>query len=206
MSAPEPARRPFTGSCHCGKTKYIVFLTIPHTPPPLSSLHLPGQKMYKCNCTNCQKAAYLHLRLDNAAADFLLLSPLDPRESLGDYRCNTGEFHFFFCKSCGGKCFLFCGGHEVAEVPLDDIGIDAGKLGDGVQVGDGKIKVWRGKQGVFDESKRMGFLSVNAHTLDAGQEGMDLREWHEKGWILYLDGLAGKGKPQYGTAHEGGVY
>jgi hypothetical protein len=162
--------------------------------------------MYKCNCTNCQKSAYLHLRLDNAASDFLLLSPLDPHKSLGDYRCNTGEFSFFFCKTCGGKCFIFCGPREAAEVSLDEIGLPAAMLGDEVEVKDGKIKVWRGKQGVFDESKRMGFLSVNAHTLDAGQEGMNLREWHEKGWIMYVDCLAGKGKAQYGKPHEGGVY
>jgi hypothetical protein len=29
------------------------------------------------------------------------------------------------------------------------------------------------------------YLTVNASTLEAGQEGLDLREWHEKGWIRY---------------------
>jgi len=54
-----------------------------------------------------------------------------------------------------------------------------------------------------------GYLSINATSLEPGQEGLDLREWwvaleskrraltggrHEKGWITYLDCLEEKGE------------
>jgi len=50
------------------------------------------------------------------------------------------------------------------------------------------------------------YLSVNAATLDAGQEGLDLREWAEKGWIAYLDWLGETKEDRLGKPHEGGMY
>ena len=50
------------------------------------------------------------------------------------------------------------------------------------------------------------YLSVNAITLDAGQEGLDLREWTEKGWIEYYDNRDDKEKDQMGVPHKGDMY
>jgi hypothetical protein len=50
------------------------------------------------------------------------------------------------------------------------------------------------------------YLSVNAHTLEPGQEGLDLREWTEKGWIAYLDMKDQVGESRLGEPHEGGIY
>lgn len=49
-------------------------------------------------------------------------------------------------------------------------------------------------------------LRVNAHALDAAQEGLDLREWHERKWVQYVnwydevDGARSYERPfHYGT-------
>ena len=42
-------------------------------------------------------------------------------------------------------------------------------------------KAWR----VKEEKEVYTYVSVNAVTLEPGQEGLDLREWTEKGWIMY---------------------
>jgi hypothetical protein len=42
---------------------------------------------------------------------------------------------------------------------------------------------WRGRR-----ARGIGWriiLSVNANTIDFGQEGLDLKEWTEKGWAIY---------------------
>lgn len=51
-----------------------------------------------------------------------------------------------------------------------------------------------------------GSLSVNAATLDPDQEGLDLREWTEKGWIAYLDMRSEEGEARLGRPHTGGMY
>lgn len=35
--------------------------------------------------------------------------------------------------------------------------------------------------------KPLHYLSVNAFTLEVGEGGVDLRDWHEKGWIFYVE-------------------
>ena len=37
--------------------------------------------------------------------------------------------------------------------------------------------------------KPLHYLSVNAFTLEVGEGGVDLREWHEKKWIFYVENL-----------------
>lgn len=66
--------------------------------------------------------------------------------------------------------------------------------------------VWRPKKEGWQEERTAG-LRVNAISLDAGQEGLDLREWHDKGWIAYFDGLNDdKDSARKGTPYPGGMY
>jgi hypothetical protein len=200
-----PLRRPFTGSCHCGQTRYIVYLTLPHDPPqPNNRRDSNGQirqLIYRCNCTICQKTGLLHIRLPSPPDDFLLLSPLDPLRELGDYQCFEKQLHFLFCRTCGVRCFSFMGEGELVEREVKDP--VSGEVG--------VKKVWSPKQGWREDMTR--YMSVNAQTLDAGQEGLDLREWTEKKWVMYLDCLtegdddvSSFDTARYERPFEGGMY
>jgi hypothetical protein len=78
-----------------------------------------------------------------------------------------------------------------------------------VEIEGEKVKVWAPKEPWVEGTDDV-YLSVNAATLDARQEGLDLREWHEKGWIAYLDWLGEKpgenGEDRLGVPHVGGMY
>lgn len=78
-----------------------------------------------------------------------------------------------------------------------------------------KVKYWGPKEPwvegtALEGTINGGYLSVNAATLDARQEGLDLREWQEKGWIAYLDYLEEtpekNGEDRLGVPHIGGMY
>ncbi|KAK4245430.1 hypothetical protein C7999DRAFT_16360 [Corynascus novoguineensis] len=199
-----PTRRPFTGSCHCGAVRYIVYLTLPHVPPPATNLRNHDgrlhQVIYRCNCSTCLKTGVMHIRLPSPPDDFLLLSPLDPLHELSDYQCFGKMLHWLFCRTCGVRCFTFAGEGEVLEkvVPKTTTGIAA--------AGE-KVAVWSPNRGWVEDMER--YLSVNAYTLDAGQEGLDLREWTEKKLLLYVDCLSSKGGPAdrtYEKPFDGGAY
>ncbi|KAF6801065.1 hypothetical protein CSOJ01_12016 [Colletotrichum sojae] len=204
---PTPTRRPYRGSCHCGETQYIVFLTLPHTVPPprpLGSERAPRsqQDFYRCNCTTCHKAGFFHLRLQSSPDDFLLLRPLDPYKELGDYTVHSGDLHFLFCKTCGMRCLILMGEGEVEEVDLGALGVDSepGK----------KTRAWRPRKEGWVEGKKFGsYLSVNGYSIDAGQ-GFDLREVTERKWVAYLDWLELHAEGSQGTRYdrpwEGGAY
>lgn len=76
-------------------------------------------------------------------------------------------------------------------------------------LGMGVRKVWKCKSEGWVESET-GYLSVNAVTLEPDQEGLDLREWTEKGWIAYLDTrgetLEVCEPARMGRPHDGGMY
>jgi hypothetical protein len=187
-----PTRRPYTGSCHCGHTKYQIYLTL---PPPIISAHpnpiSATPRLRKCNCTTCHKFSFFHIRLPNSPDDFALLTPLDPQNDLSDYTCFEAQIHWYFCPKCGVRCFAFMGEGEIKEVEIE------GKV----------VKAWAPKkEGWVEGTSNTGYLSVNAATLEAAQEGLDLREWAEKGWIAYLDFLGEVGETRLGKPHEGGMY
>lgn len=86
--------------------------------------------------------------------------------------------------------------------------LDLGALG--VKGRDGEMlnretEVWRAKKEGWAEGDTS-YLSVNATSLEAGQEGCDLREWHEKGWITYLDILDEKEEDRMEKPFRGGMY
>lgn len=95
------------------------------------------------------------------------------------------------------RCFGFFGEGEVVEREIEEV--TGGKAVQGMR------KVWTPKAEGWEEGKT-GYLTVNASSLDEGQEGLDLREWHEKGWIHYLDCLDEKEKVSWGKPHRGGCY
>lgn len=191
-----PVRRPYTGSCHCGTIRYIVYLTLPHTPPSPSDLRDQDgrrrQVFYRCNCTTCQKAGVLHMRLPSPPDDFVLLAPLDPLRELADYQCFERRLHWLFCRTCGVRCFTFDGIGEVRDMVVPETQTAAGAAAAGETVA-----TWRPERGWVEDGKR--YLSVNAYTLDAGQEGVDLREWTEKKWVMYLDCFTGQDGPMERT-------
>lgn len=135
----------------------------------------------------------MHIRLPSSPDDFLLLSPLDPLSDLGDYLCFERQLHFLFCKGCGVRCFTFMGEGELVEK-------ETGTSGE-------TQTVWCPKQGWVEDGTR--YLSVNGYTLDAGQEGLDLREWTEKKWVMYLDCLTDEpvgSDTTYDRPFPGGAY
>lgn len=174
-------RHAFNGSCHCGNIRFIVFLNLPHDPPQ-SPQHV--QSLYRCNCSACHKAGILHTRLDSTPDDFILLSPQDPFKDLGDYQYGEKILHYFFCRNCGIRCFTFSG--EGENVDLDLRQLLGQERGQAIQEGD-TTKVWRAKKEGWKDGRHTGYLSVNANTIDQLQEGFDLREWTEKGWIYYIE-------------------
>ncbi|KAJ2975950.1 hypothetical protein NQ176_g5228 [Zarea fungicola] len=175
MSEIPPMRRALTGSCHCGSTRYVLFLQLPATSNESCPPREGEQKIQRCNCTTCHKLGHFHLKPANPFTDFMLLSPLDPFESLGDYRTSDQLLHFFFCKTCGVRCLIFYGSGETVDIDLGAAGVK------GYEVGN-TTRVWRAK-----DVPPGTYISVNGHTIDAGQDGFDMRELTEKKNVMYID-------------------
>jgi hypothetical protein len=141
--------------------------------------------------------SFFHVRLIDSPGDFLLLSPLDPasgESGLRDYMCFAKNAHWYFCGVCGVRCFTVAGEGEVREA---EVQVEGGKE---------KRRVWGVKREGWDEVNGPSYLSVNAATLEPGQEGFDLREWTEKGWIAYFDSKDEIGEDRLLKPHVGGMY
>ena len=196
----EPKRRPYLGSCYCGFTRYIAWLTLP-PQVPYQHADPPVQMFRKCNCTHCHKLGFFHIRLTNSPKDFALLSPLDPLKDLADSPTTGG--HSLFCKTCGVRCFFIEGEGEINEIDLVAAGVDLKKAK--VEGNGTKVKVFQPKAEGWQEEKKDWFR-VNAMTLDARQEGLDLREWTEKKWIQYVNQLDEVQGCDYERPYSGGAY
>ena len=134
--------------------------------------------------------------------DFLLLSPLDPFGEFGDYQCYSKKLHFFFCRTCGVRPFIFAGDGEIVEVDPAEARVSV----EGSEAsGNETVKAWRPRRG--PDSKFDGYLSVNGHTIDAKQKGFDMRVLTEKKHVLYCDGLSEpEGPSSYERPGDGGCY
>lgn len=210
-SQTEYTRKPYTGSCHCGLIKYIVYLTLP-TSPPSSLIDLKsfreksGLKIYKCNCTVCHKMGFFHLRLRSAPDDFLLLSPVTPDEEgsgVGAYTCNSELAKWYFCRRCGVRTFTIRGEKEVGEVEVPSKLLRKDGSGEGVE----KVAVWRVKKEGWNEEhsdEGKSYFSLNMTTVDARQ-GLDLRRVQDWGVVEYCDSLFEEGD-WAGVPYEGGMY
>jgi hypothetical protein len=123
------------GSCHCGKVQYQLKLKF---PPDMTSMRNEDTiRIYKCNCTVCQKMGFFHCRPITPAEDFILMS--DPTE-LGEYRASTKKCAWYFCKDCGCRVVGLVG--EWAEGDLD---VEQWAGAKKEQDGDALRKVWKTK-------------------------------------------------------------
>jgi hypothetical protein len=190
----------YHGSCHCGDVQYQIRLKF----PPVNKPNVETIKLYKCNCTVCHKMGFFHCRPISPADDFILTSP-SAIEELGDYRVFTKETGWYFCKKCGVRVFGLTGKWEQDEVDLEKW---AGKVS-----GEGKLqKVWKTKA-PDDETegedgkkatKKKHYLSVNAVTLET-EGNVNLKEWHDKGWLYYVDSRENSGEARP-TPYHCGMY
>ena len=202
MTTPAPKRQPCRGSCHCGFTQYIVFLTLPH---PFGSSHPPKpageQEIYRCNCTTCHKLGIFHVHPANQRDDFILLSPLDPDRELGNYQFRTRKHKWYFCPRCGVRCFTLTssGEGERVEVELRELGVGDEK--------EGKREVWRAKWDGGEETRP--YLSVNGTSINHKEE-FDMRVLTEEKRVQYFDDLSEpeekKMEPRWDRPHYGGCY
>lgn len=111
------------------------------------------------------------------------------------------------------RCFIFMGEGEQVDVDVAALGL-AGQLPPGVGGDDGSsstvIKAWRPKRLATpaDAPYPKTYLSVNGHSIDAGQEGFDMRQWLEDKSVLFLDCLQDdKELPdRHDRPHDGGSY
>lgn len=200
MAETTPKRQACTGSCHCGLTQYIVFLTLPH---PFSSSHPPQpveQEIYRCNCTTCFKMNMFHVHPADPRGDFMLLSPLDPDRGLSIYQCYEMKRKYYFCPKCGVRCFTFGG---VGETEVVDVG-EMMVTGDGHE---GKRKVWRAKWDGEDSTRP--YVSVNGTTIDY-RDDFDLRVLTEEKRVQYFDDRSEpedkKKDARWDRPHYGGCY
>ncbi|KAK2616211.1 hypothetical protein QQS21_000843 [Conoideocrella luteorostrata] len=205
MTGIKPTRQPVTGSCHCGAIKYVAFLTLPH---PYNESNVPSwsdQRIYRCNCTVCHKLGYLHVSVADKTNDFLLLSPTNPLEELGDYRINNKAVHWWYCKRCAVRCFAFMGRGELVELDLAALGVPGYVT---PECGNNKTKVWRAaRDGGHPEYGT--YLNFNGHTVDATSQAFDMKALHEQGCIQYFDFKreeAEQSPVQFGKPHQGGGY
>lgn len=203
MADAKPTRQPITGSCHCGTIKYIAFLTLPHihneSDPPTKK----DQRVYRCNCTMCHKAGFFHVSVADKTDDFMLLSPLDPLQELGDYLIHDKLLHWLYCKTCGVRCFTFMGTGEVVELDLAEIGVP-GYTKDG-----NNTQVWRATRD-GGHPKFGTYLSFNGNTVDASSKAFDMRDLVERKCVQYYDYLPDEDDEQqpmkFGHPHPGGCY
>jgi len=182
----------YPGSCHCGDVQYQVKLKFPSKQDDQAE----SVRIYKCNCSTCQKMGYFHLRPINPTEHYILLSP-NPKD-LGDYRCFEKKHGWYFCKKCGVRVLGLGGSWEQVE-------LDVEKWASTTKETEKETlqTVWKtnGPPG----PKRY-YLSVNATTLEPSED-TDLRKWHENGWISYCESRREDGTPtRFGRPHEGGMY
>ena len=148
---------------------------------------------------------FFHCRPISPEEDFILISPTNLQE-LGDYRVFSKTNGWYFCKKCGVRVFGVAGEWEPMHTDV--------KQWAGVErEGEEKLDlVVRSKPttrtrvvGAEEVTEAYHYVSVNAVTLEPSEE-IDLRMWHEKGWIMYMDCRDRKGQPRLEKPYEGGMY
>lgn len=191
----------YPGSCHCGFVQYQVRLKFPpNYDRPMESIRL-----YKCNCTTCQKMGFFHCRPISPKDDFILTSPTDLDE-LGDYRVFSKRNGWYFCKRCGVRVFGVAGVWEAAHVDVEQWASGKDDETENSQLVMKTKPTTRTREVDGTEvTEPYHYVSVNAVTLEPSEE-IDLRMWHEKSWIGYMDCREHKGKPRVNEPYEGGMY
>jgi hypothetical protein len=155
---------------------------------------------------------FFHLRLKFAPDDFVLLSPQDPDagdSGLTPYQTSRKWSSWWFCNKCGVRCFTIRAPTEKAEVDAPTTSLMKLDLVDTAAASDSeKMPAWKLVREGFGESNQGGsnYFSLNAVTLDAHQNGLNLAEWHERQWVQYVDSLTDIKGWTTGKPHPGGIY
>jgi hypothetical protein len=135
-----------------------------------------------------------HLRLKSAPDDFLLLSPTDPEAEDSGMTCyNTPQkkSSWWFCKTCGVRCFTSRAPSEVliVELPLESLKRLEISTEETIG-GTAAVFAWKMKKEGFREHPHgNNYFSVNAVTLDNHQKGLNRAAWHENKWVHYVDNV-----------------
>ncbi|KAJ8112422.1 hypothetical protein OPT61_g5204 [Boeremia exigua] len=138
---------------------------------------------------------FFHCRPISPEDDFILTSPANIEE-LGDYRVFSETNGWYFCKKCGVRVFGVGGVWESKH-------IDVEQWANGKHEGEEKSQLVMMTKPTTKKRVRDGkevaeayhYLSVNAVTLEPSED-IDLRMWHEKGWVLYMDCRERTGPPR----------
>jgi hypothetical protein len=148
---------------------------------------------------------FFHCRPISPGEDFILTSPTIV-EDLGDYRVFSKNNGWYFCKKCGVRVFGMAGVWEQAEINV------AEWTGGNVEEDQKRQQVLRTrpmmrtlKMEGKEVTKPYHYLSVNAVTLEPSED-IDLRMWHDKGWIIYMDCRDRSGPPRLEKPYYGGMY
>jgi hypothetical protein len=149
---------------------------------------------------------YFHCRPTNPHENYIITSPANIEE-LSEYRCNKKKCGWYSCKKCGVRMLGLIGSWEQVDLDVEKW---AGTKKEGEE--EKLQKVWRSK-GESTEAEIRGkkitrpyYLSVNAVTLESSED-IDLRKWHDNGWVFYVESKKDDGTPmRLGEPHEGGMY
>ncbi|KAL1651710.1 hypothetical protein SLS61_005373 [Didymella pomorum] len=197
----------YPGSCHCGFVQYQIRLTFPPVYDRQADDFTPKSiSLYKCNCSTCQKMGFFHCRPIDPQEDFILISPANLDE-LGDYRAFSKTQGWYFCKSCGVRVFGVAAEWEKVDIDVEKWAERKSSEEEGKFQPVLKTKATTRTRTVDGKevTKDYHYVSINAVTLEPGDE-IDLRMWHEKGWLLYVDCRSRTEGPRLGKPHEGGMY
>lgn len=181
-------RKWFKGSCHCGSIRYAARLTPTDLKPH------PDERIYRCNCKICHKIGFFHIHTADPLEDVYVFSAENPRKMMGDYRTGGKIIAFLFCKTCAAQPFLTTSElEEEKSDDLDKLSADLDKLGIDDIKGVAKEKdmaVWRPVLSAWDKKRGDGtYFSLNGHTIDAGQEGFEMRDYVDNKTMTFLDWL-----------------
>lgn len=219
-------RKPYTGSCHCGYVRYVVYLTLPDLPYPRTTptefRRKSGHRIYKCNCTICHKAGILHCRVLDPANDFFVIFPKNPfgdSSGLKSYVPEGSQGAWHFCEHCGVRSFSIrgTGYNDEVDLPIALIQQLNSRMLNGtagaITARDDemtRVAVWRPKKDwreTGDEEDASGdYLSINGLALDAHNHNLDLRLLHENGYVAYMQTLQWEGMDYQDTPYWGGSY
>ncbi|OGM47449.1 hypothetical protein ABOM_002600 [Aspergillus bombycis] len=202
---------PYHGSCHCGFIRYITFIPM---PPAVAPDGAEGARLrfYKCSCTTCHKMGLFHMRLPDAPNQFFLLSPLD-RNTLANYKCPNGYINWFFCPTCGVRCFATVPHWKQDQIDIESISAaipsrDGKPDLPGIEESTKTITVWRMDPETFQEDVT-GYLTINALTIDQDQphgNNLDLRQLVDNKLVEYMDWNTKKGDCRYDYPHDKGTW
>ena len=121
----------FHGSCVCGAVRYEVELDL-------------SKGTTRCNCGFCRKA-----RMWFAFADKANLRITQGKDALQDFQRGGAFLHFWFCRTCGARCFTeggamprFAGGFYAVNLATLDDATDQELAAAPIHYADGRHDKW----------------------------------------------------------------